>query len=585
MLSKMRSTLLTAVLMGLIVPGVQAQDRIAFTSELPRTLVFIAERGEGGTAARDVAGFLREAGFPLVDPALAHTAAQRDLVQAALAGDEGAAVQLGRDFGAHVLVLGVADWGTAPDPATRTLTTGTAEVELRAIRLDQGKVLISERANGRDIDATEQGARTKAIHEAVDQLIGNTAFVGALANNWEEEPWSARGYFSPDPGSVGAAVNTAAPAGAPRLAIVRTDVLPPVGADAGTRGIGIVKKRTRGQDGSNDIRIEGIAVGDIASVMVEDKEARIEALDAAEARRLGVGDGAVRFRANLTLPLSQDTVRVTATSSTGDVATAFAAPRIAQRWAVVVGIGEYRSPDVADLRYTARDAQSVYDFLRSPAAGPFDEDKILFLQDGDATLESIRRAMFQFLQQAEWNDMVFIYFAGHGAPDPMRPENLYLLPVDADPRELAATAFPMWDVKTALRRQIKAERVVVIADACHSGGTTDGADNDIGAAFADLFTPSRRLTLTAADASELSYEDARWGGGHGAFTFHFLDGLHGAADADANGIVTFEEVAAHVTSKVATDTNGRQNPQFSGLGDIPLSVVQSPGAATGGGGN
>lgn len=582
MLSKLRSALLSAALVGLIAPAAQAQDRIAFSSELPRTLVFIQERGDGGTATRDVVNFLREAGFPLVDPALAHTAAQRDLVQSALAGDEGAAVQLGRDFGAHVLVLGVADWGTAVDPATGTLMTGTAEVELRAIRLDQAKVLISERANGRDLDATEQGARTKAIRQAVDKLIGNTAFVGSLANNWEEEPWSARGYFSPDPGSVGAAVNAAAPAGAPKLAIIRTDVLPPVGVDAGTRGIGIVKKRARGQEGSNDVRIEGIAVGDVAQIMVEDKEARLEPLDAAEATRLGVGDGAVRFSASLTLPLSQDTVRVVATGRSGDVATAFAAPRIAQRWAVVVGIGDYRSPDVADLRYTSRDAQAVYDFLRSPAAGPFEEDNILFLQDEDATLESIRNAMFQFLQQAAWNDMVFIYFAGHGAPDPSRPDNLYLLPVDADPRALAATAFPMWDVKTALRRQIKAERVVVIADACHSGGTAEGSDNAIGAAFADLFTPSRRLTLTAADESELSYEDARWGGGHGAFTFHFLDGLKGAADADANGIVTFEEVATHVTSKVAADTNGRQNPQFSGLGDVPLAVVSAPSAATGG---
>ena len=58
-----------------------------------------------------------------------------------------------------------------------------------------------------------------------------------------------------------------------------------------------------------------------------------------------------------------------------------------------------------------------------------------------------------------------IYFAGHGVADPTRPDNLYLLPHDADVKQLAATGFPMWDVKTALRRQIKAERVIVIAEA------------------------------------------------------------------------------------------------------------------------
>jgi uncharacterized caspase-like protein len=169
---------------------------------------------------------------------------------------------------------------------------------------------------------------------------------------------------------------------------------------------------------------------------------------------------------------------------------------------------------------------------------------------------------------------VLIYFAGHGAPDPNMPDNLYLLPTDADVNALASTAFPMWDVKTALRRQIRAERVIVIADACHSGGTRQGVDNPTNSSFATLFEPSRRLTLTAAGDNELSLEDTRWGGGHGVFTHHILEGLRGAADADGNGIVTFEEVAAFVTSRVSAATNGRQNPQRSGLGDVPLAVVR-----------
>ena len=187
--------------------------------------------------------------------------------------------------------------------------------------------------------------------------------------------------------------------------------------------------------------------------------------------------------------------------------------------------------------------------------------------------QALREALFVFLQKANYNDLVFIYFAGHGAPDPKRPDNLYLLPHDADLKQLAATGFPMWDVKTALRRQIKAERVIVVADACHSGGTKDGETNPINGSFSDLFTPSRRVILTAADDNELSYEDAKWGGGHGAFTHNFVEGLKGAADADKNGIVTFQEAADYVTARVKVDTNGRQTPQRGGLGDVPLAEV------------
>lgn len=561
-----------------------AAQQIDFTSDLPRTLVFIQEEGGAGVATREVVDFLREASFPLVDPALAHTAAQRELVQAALRGDEGAAVQLGRNFGAQMLILGTADWGTGKDPAAEFyksgLVLGTSEVAVRALRLDLGKVVAASRWEGKTLEGTEQEARTAAIREAVSGLVARTEVVGAMVNNWAEEPWSTRGYFRPDPGSPGAALSQPAAGGAPRLAILSTDVLPPMEGGVASRGIGVVKKGSG--DLSNDVVIEGVAIGAVASVDVAGTAAKLEPVDAAEALRLGVDGAATRFRAKVSLPLSRDTVTVTAKSTSGETATALAAPRIDKRWAVVVGIGEYRSDEITDLKYAGADAQTFYDFLRSPAAGPFPEENILFLKDGAASAQALREALFVFLQKADWDDLVVIYFAGHGAPDPSRPDNLYLLPTDADPAQLASTAFPMWDVKTALRRQISAERVVVIADACHSAGTAEGAAataNPINGSFADLFTPSRRLTLTAADANELSYEDARWGGGHGVFTHNLIAALQGAGDADGNGIVTFTEAADFVTRQVAGETRGRQNPQRSGLGDVPLAVVEAAGAA------
>ena len=559
---------------AVLLPGALSaqQKSIGFSTTLPRTLVFIQEKGEGGTATRDVSQFLNEAGFPLVDPSLAHTSAQRELVASALKGDEGAAVQLGRDFGAHVIVLGTADWGTTIDPVTGKLQTGTAEVGLRAIRLDQGKVLSVQTGRGRAIDATEQMARTNAVREAVKQIIRKSEFIGAVANNWEEEPWSARGYFTPDPGSPQQSLNAPAPAGAPKLAIIRTDVLPPVNASAGSRGIGVVKKADPTSGITNDIALEGVVVGNVTKVDVEGTAAKLEPLSLEEAKKIGLTTTATRFTANVGLAANKDTIKVVATSSTGETATATAAPRIAERWAVVVGIGDYRADNIPDLRYAGADAQSVYDFLKSPAAG-FATDHIVFLKDANATGQAIREALFVFLQKASYNDLVFIYFAGHGAPDPTRPDNLYLLPYDADVKSLAATGFPMWDVKTALRRQIKAERVIVVADACHSGGTKDGESNPINGSFGDLFTPSRRVILTAADDNELSYEDAKWGGGHGVFTYNFIEGLKGAADANKNGIVTFQEAADYVATKVKVDTNGRQNPQRGGLGDVPLAEV------------
>jgi hypothetical protein len=554
-------------------------QQIVFEGELPRTLVFIEEEGRGKVASREMTAFLLEAGFPVIDPALAIDASAQELVAQATAGNNGAATQLGRDWGAQVLILGVADYETTPDPVSRTLVTATTYVNVRALRLDLGEVVSNATADARAIDATSQAARAKAIRAATQEVIAD--FIGPVLNDWEDRTWQEASYWVPDPGSVEQATTQTASssggAGAPGIAIIRADVLPDGNAVA-TRGIGVVRRSEGGlSDVQNVVRLEGVVVGDARSVDVDGAPALLEPLPEAEANRYGLrSSDARRFTREFSLPVSQDTVTIVARGSGGQTVETFAAPRIDKRWAVVIGVGEYDSEEIPDLEFAPNDARAVRDFLLSDAAGPFDE--VLYLENERATGAAMREALFVFLQQADWDDLVVIYYAGHGAPDPGRPDNLYLLPTDTELDRLAATGFPMWDVKTALRRQIAAERVLVIADACHSAGTADGEtvgggdSNQIAGGFQQLFTPSRRLMLTAAATNEFSLEDARWGG-HGVFTHFLLDGLRGAGDMDGNGIVTVTELFDHVSTNVRGATSGRQNPQISGLGDIPLAVV------------
>jgi hypothetical protein len=566
----------------LLAPAGLGAQQIVFDGELPRTLVFIEEEGRGKVASREMTAFLLEAGFPVIDPALAIDQSAQELVAQATNGNNGAATQLGRDWGAQVLILGVADYETTPDPVSRTLVTATTYVSVRAIRLDLGQVVSTASADARGLDATAQAARTKAIQAATQEVIED--FIGPVLNDWEARTWQEAAYWVPDPGSVEqAATQTASAAGAPGapgIAVIRADVMPS-GDAAATRGIGVMRRNEGGLSGvQNLVRLEGVVVGDARTVDVDGAPALMEPLAAGEAARYGLGGAgeARKFTREFTLPVSQDSVRIVASGAGGQTVETFASPRIDKRWAVVIGVGEYESDDIPDLDFAPNDARAVRDFLLSDAAGPFDE--VLYLENERATGAAMREALFVFLQQADWDDLVVIYYAGHGAPDPGRPDNLYLLPTDTDLDALAATGFPMWDVKTALRRQIAAERVLVIADACHSAGTADGEavgggdSNQIAGGFQQLFTPSRRLMLTAADTNEFSLEDARWGG-HGVFTHFLLDGLRGAGDQDGNGIVTVTELFDHVSTAVRGATSGRQNPQISGLGDIPLALVGS----------
>ncbi|MCH7991143.1 MAG: caspase family protein [Gemmatimonadetes bacterium] len=571
----------------LLLPLGSTAQEIVFEGDRPRMMVFIQEEGRGKVASREMTSFLREAGFPVIDPALAIDEASQALVTAAMNGNDGAATQLGRDWGAQVIILGVADYATRESPGGGSLITATTEVAVRALRLDLGEVVSDAVADARAIEATGQAARAKAIRAATQEVIGK--FIGAVLNDWEERSWQEDSYWVPDPGSIqesAARTASAATGGvgvAPGLAVLSAEVLPAEG-DVATRGIGVVRRNQGGSSSvQNVVRLEGVVIGDATSVQVQGQPAQIESMTAEEIARLGLsGSDVRRFSREFTLPISQDSVLIVAEGAGGQTTQTFAAPRIDKRWAVVIGVGKYQSDDIPDLEFATSDARAMKEFLESDAAGPFDE--VLYLENERATGAAMREALFVFLQQADWDDLVLIYYAGHGAPDPGRPDNLYLLPTDADLGSLAATGFPMWDVKTALRRQIAAERVIVIADACHAAGTADGdvvgggASNHIAGGFQGLFTPSRRLMMTAADTNEFSLEDERWGG-HGVFTHFLLDGLHGAGDLDGNGIVTFTELFEHVSVNVRAATNGRQNPQRSGFGDIPLAVVGGGGSS------
>jgi Caspase domain len=572
----------------LAAPRSTSAQEINFETDLPRTMVFIQEEGRGKVSSREMTSFLREAGFPVIDPALAIDEAAQNLVTAAMNGNDGAATQLGRDWGAQLLILGFADYSTRPDPVDGTLITATTEVSVRALRLDLGEVVSDAVASGRAIEVTEQAARSKVIKQVTQKVIKD--FIGPVMNDWESRPWQEQAYWVPDPGSVQASTSkTASAAGrnggaAPALAVLRADVKPAGGV--ATRGIGVVKKGGSGLSNvTNLVELEGVVIGDAKDVQVNGAPALLEPLGAEEAARLGVdASESQKFRRQFTLPISQDSVIIVAEGTGGATTQAVAAPRIDKRWAVVIGIGEYQAENIPNLEYAPADARAVKDFLESDAAGPFDE--VLYLENEEATGAAMREALFVFLQQADWDDLVVIYYAGHGAPDPGRPDNLYLLPTDADINALASTGFPMWDVKTALRRQIASERVLVIADACHSAGTADGdvvggaQNNAIAGGFSQLFTPSRRLMMTAAATNEFSQEDARWDG-HGVFTYYVLEGLRGAADLDGDGVVTFTELFDHVSNSVRQDTSGQQNPQRSGFGDIPLAVVTGGGAGGG----
>jgi len=558
---------LLAALAFVAAPAAASAQVIRLDTELPRVMVMVAD--ESGTATGALNRFLSDAGFTVVDPALAQSASQREHARAALAGDNSAAVLLGRDLGAHVIILGNAPAEAVPSPSDASMQTGTANLNLRALRLDDGRVVGTASTSARALDASPLAARTGALRRATESMLQATSLIGDVVTDWESKPWDDDEYWRKDPPAPAGA---AQPAPSPvRVAILQTDVGPDTTTIGTSRGIKVLPRT----NGELHARIRGVVSPASASVQVAGAAAVTRALTPEEAKRFGLSSAGALFEADYRLAAGQDTLRVVARADDA-VQELLVRPRIGRQWAVIIGVSKYQDRRIAPLAYADDDARAMYDFLRSPRGGAVPESQIRLLLDEQATTAALRDAFFVFLQQAQPEDMVLIYVAGHGGPDAQRPSNLYLMTYDTDVDVMATSAFPMWDVKTALHRHIAAERVIVLADACHSAGTQDNA-NVIADSFSELLGAPRRLALSAAATNELSHEGPQWGGGHGVFTFHLLEALQGAADSDRDGIVTFAEVSAHVSGLVARDTRGRQTPTRSGVGDLVLAAPPSGG--------
>lgn len=255
-----------------------------------------------------------------------------------------------------------------------------------------------------------------------------------------------------------------------------------------------------------------------------------------------------------------------------------------QSWAVVVGVSEYKSSGIPSLKYADKDAEALANFLRRPEGGGYDSNHMLVLLNKDATLANVRNALIGFLNQAIDMDLVVIYFAGHGAPEPARPKNMYLLTYDSDPTALGTTAFPMWDIQTVLARHISAKRVVVFTDACHSGGISvnfatrglsETEPNLVNQYLADLSkTKEGIIVFTASAAGEVSQEYPEFS--HGVFTYYMLEGLEGKADENNDYTVTINELMSYVEINVKRKTHSAQNPTRSQTDydkEMTISVV------------
>jgi uncharacterized caspase-like protein len=252
-------------------------------------------------------------------------------------------------------------------------------------------------------------------------------------------------------------------------------------------------------------------------------------------------------------------------------------------WAVVIGINDY--PQLPRLKYAVNDAREFHRFLIEKNRMPI--NNVTLLLNDQATLKNLRSTLGTKLKNAAGiDDMVIIFFAGHGATERDATSadgdglEKYLLPWETDPADLYSTAMPMREIAHIFGR-IRSDRLIFIADSCYSGASggrtisVTGTRANITDVFLERISGGRgKVIITASAANEVSVEKDELR--HGVFTYYLLEGLRGAADFDRDGAITVDEAYSYVSEKVPRATGQEQHPVKKGSveGSFVMSLVQ-----------
>lgn len=348
------------------------------------------------------------------------------------------------------------------------------------------------------------------------------------------------------------------------------------------------------------VEIKGVASAsttNIVRVSVDGKNLPLKAVpktNTRELKRLPITETSMAFATITTVNTNTNQIVIEAEDKLGSRTQVFVpvlsgnlSPRrvMGRKYALIIGVSRYlnNGRGIDNLEFADADARALYDFLQQPEAGRFSRENMLLLANEDATTARISEALTSFVARADANDVLLIFFAGHGASDPNAPQNYYIIAHDTIPYDMSQTAISMVALRSYIDSNVKSKQLVFLLDACHSAGVSTKGVRTLSNNLSNLRLQRMlsegkgRAIITSSAVDELSNESKDWGNGHGVFTWYLLEGLKGGADENSDRLVTLGELFRYVRDKVQDDTKRKQTPQIlSDNEDLALAITYQP---------
>ena len=234
-------------------------------------------------------------------------------------------------------------------------------------------------------------------------------------------------------------------------------------------------------------------------------------------------------------------------------------------YAIVIGIEGYRQ-QLPRADFAVRDAQTMANYLTKVMGYP--EENVVTLINDRALKSDFEKFFEKWLSnQVEKESTVFVYFSGHGAPDP-KTGTAYLVPYDGDPTFIAETGYSLSRMYAALGR-LPAKEVIVALDSCFSGaGGRSVLAKGARPLVMNLQTGtalSKNMTVLAASSGDQissTYDEK----GHGLFTYFMLKGIKNEDVLNPDGSLRMDDLYGYLKPQVERiarkQYNNEQTPQL-----------------------
>lgn len=275
-------------------------------------------------------------------------------------------------------------------------------------------------------------------------------------------------------------------------------------------------------------------------------------------------------------------------------------------YAVLVGVSDYKG-DELDLKYAAKDAAYMSAAISNASRKLLNTDGNEHVFTYNLTTSndryllpeknSIKKTLEEIGKKASANDILLIFFAGHGVMEGKDKKQFYFLTADAS-KSSAVDAIADVGISTNELTEwikpanIKAQKRILIFDACNSGqairdfvqlgkpeqGYIAARNDEKGQqikAIEKLNNQSGLIILAASASDQNAYEMGRYS--QGLLTYSLLKVMKQQPEILENGkyldVSNWLNAAKKMVSTLAEGTGARQEPQLNSNNNFNIGLI------------